>query len=151
MAAIFTLPETPEPRGAGLRARGRHRPRLVLLDGGRAPRTPTVRKPWLGVLAVAGATVALVVVVLGIGVVFSVLDATSQPPTPAAVDVPVDAAGQVVVVGSGDTLTSIARELQPTGDITPLVERLAAAHGPAPLMAGERIALEPVLGADPGR
>jgi hypothetical protein len=52
-------------------------------------------------------------------------------------------AGQAVVhvVQPGETFWSIARRLQPTGDIRPLVDKLAAAHGPGLLQAGDRIAL----------
>ena len=34
-------------------------------------------------------------------------------------------AGQVVIVKPGDTLWSIARKMQPTGDVRPLVDRIA--------------------------
>lgn len=50
-------------------------------------------------------------------------------------------AGQVYVVQPGETLWDIARRLQPSGDIRPLVDRLAQAHGPGPLEIGERLAL----------
>lgn len=49
--------------------------------------------------------------------------------------------GPVIVVQSGDTLTSIARRLQPSGDVSGLVDRLAALHGPGALQPGDRIAL----------
>lgn len=45
------------------------------------------------------------------------------------------------VVQPGDTLWTIARELQPHGDVRPLVTKLTAARQGAPLSAGERIAL----------
>ncbi|HET8930040.1 MAG TPA: LysM domain-containing protein [Acidimicrobiales bacterium] len=89
------------------------------------------------------AAVSLVVVtLLALGAVFAVIDALSQPPS--VTPVPVAAVAEVgssnvVVVQSGDTLTSIARDLQPNGDISALVDRLAAQHGPAPLQPGERL------------
>lgn len=49
--------------------------------------------------------------------------------------------GTVVIVQPGDTMWSLARSLQPTGDIRPLVTQLARAHGGAALQAGERIVL----------
>jgi hypothetical protein len=52
------------------------------------------------------------------------------------------------LVGPGDTLWSIARELQPTGDVRPLVDALAAARGGRPLQVGERITLPPVQSLD---
>ena len=45
------------------------------------------------------------------------------------------------VVQPGDTLWQIARALQPSGDVRPLVQRLGAARGAEPLRAGERLAL----------
>lgn len=65
---------------------------------------------------------------------------------PAASGVPADAisvAEASYVVRPGDTLWHIARALQPEGDVRPLVQRLAAARGGAPLLAGERLVLPP--------
>lgn len=45
------------------------------------------------------------------------------------------------VVAPGDTLWSIARQLQPEGDVRPVVDALAASRGGRPLQVGERIAL----------
>jgi LysM repeat protein len=50
-------------------------------------------------------------------------------------------ARSVYVVQPGDTLWEIARALQPTGDVRPLVGKLADQRGGAPLQVGERIAL----------
>lgn len=44
-----------------------------------------------------------------------------------------------VVVEPGDTLWSIARRMQPTGDVRPLVSSLIDAHGGRPLQVGETI------------
>jgi nucleoid-associated protein YgaU len=57
-------------------------------------------------------------------------------PRPAAA-----AAGSVYVVQPGDTLWTLARRAQPTGDLRPLVGRLAAARDGRPLQAGQRIVL----------
>ena len=43
------------------------------------------------------------------------------------------------VVRSGDTLWTIAKRIQPTGDVRPLVDALAAARDGRPLQPGERI------------
>jgi hypothetical protein len=43
------------------------------------------------------------------------------------------------VVQQGDTLWSIARRMQPTGDVRPLVSELIKAHGGRPLQVGETI------------
>lgn len=45
------------------------------------------------------------------------------------------------VVAAGDTLWSIARRFQPTGDVRPLVDALASGRGGRPLRAGEAISL----------
>lgn len=45
------------------------------------------------------------------------------------------------VVAPGDTLWSIARSLQPEGDVRPLVDEMAASRGGRPLQVGERIRL----------
>ena len=50
-------------------------------------------------------------------------------------------AGQVVIVKPGDTLWSIARKLQPTGDIRPLVDRIAKINNGHSLMAGQTLVL----------
>jgi nucleoid-associated protein YgaU len=48
-----------------------------------------------------------------------------------------EAAAQGVAVAPGDTLWTIARRLQPTGDVRPLVDQLVALNGAAPLQAGQ--------------
>ena len=50
-------------------------------------------------------------------------------------------AAQTFVVQPGDTLWSLARRIQPSGDIRPLVDRLAARHGGAARQPGDRIAV----------
>src|SRR5579871_222322 len=50
-------------------------------------------------------------------------------------------AGEVYVVQPGETFWDIARRLQPTGDIRPLVDRLVKAHGSSPLQIGEHLVL----------
>jgi hypothetical protein len=45
----------------------------------------------------------------------------------------------VVQVAPGDTIWSIARRIQSSGDVRPLVDRLVAVHGGAVLQVGERI------------
>jgi len=49
--------------------------------------------------------------------------------------------GAVYVVQPGDTYWSIARHLQPSGDVRGLVDLLSAEHGAAPLQPGEQLAL----------
>jgi len=45
------------------------------------------------------------------------------------------------VVQPGDTYWTIARRLQPMGDVRVLVDHLSADHGGAPLQPGEQLAL----------
>ena len=47
----------------------------------------------------------------------------------------------VYVVQPGDTLWAIARRLQPTGDVRPLVARLAAQRHGQPLEVGQSVSL----------
>jgi hypothetical protein len=54
---------------------------------------------------------------------------------------PVPASAVVHVVAPGDTIWSIARRLQPEGDVRATVDRLVAAHGSSVLQPGDRIAL----------
>ncbi|MBV8234473.1 MAG: LysM peptidoglycan-binding domain-containing protein [Acidimicrobiia bacterium] len=47
----------------------------------------------------------------------------------------------VYVVQPGDTYWSIARRLQPSGDVRALVDRLSTEHAGAPLQPGEQLTL----------
>jgi LysM repeat protein len=59
-------------------------------------------------------------------------------------------AGVVVVVQPGDTLWSVARALQPSGDVRPLVARLARVHGHSSVQAGDRLRVPAeLLGSGP--
>lgn len=64
--------------------------------------------------------------------------ATAAVATPGAPASPAAASG-VYVVRSGDTLWSIARRLQPEGDLRPLVDTLAERAGGSALQAGQRL------------
>jgi hypothetical protein len=47
----------------------------------------------------------------------------------------------VYVVHPGDTYWTIARRLQPTGDVRVVVDRLSDEHGGAALQPGEQLVL----------
>ena len=49
--------------------------------------------------------------------------------------------GSTVIVKPGDTLWSIARQLQPAGDIRPLVDRIAKINNGHSLIAGQALLL----------
>jgi hypothetical protein len=48
----------------------------------------------------------------------------------------------VYVVQPGDTYWTVARRVQPSGDVRALVDHLSAEHGGAPLQPGEQLALQ---------
>ncbi len=133
MAAILTPHPARTPR-----------PAFVVLEGGLAPArmARVYRRRRLGALLVG-------VVLLSVGLVAgraALVAVTPQPPPAATGTVavrPAATAGPVVVVRPGDTIWSVARRLQPEGDVRPLVDRLAAAHGPDSLQAGEAIPVAP--------
>jgi hypothetical protein len=58
-----------------------------------------------------------------------------------AVPAAVSGGGAVAVVESGDSYWSIARELQPTGDVRPLVHRLQLLNGGVALRPGMQVVL----------
>jgi hypothetical protein len=90
---------------------------------------------------VVGGASLLVVVVMGV----AALSAASGdgPPTDAS-DRPAPVASVAYVVRAGDTLWSIAREIQPQGDVRPLVDVLSAQRGGAPLLPGDVVAWPPL-------
>ena len=83
--------------------------------------------------------VAAVVLVVAARAALGVLGGgpLAAPETPAARG----GAAAVYVVQAGDTYWSIARHLQPSGDVRALVDRLSADHTGAPLQPGERLVL----------
>lgn len=129
MAAILEPQRFPHPTAPA-------RPDLRLIPGGRsAGRAPT--RPLLAV--VAGLVLVLALMVGTVAVGRGAL--AGLAPAPAATGAPAGASGPTVVVAPGDTLWSIARRLQPTGDVRPLVDRLAAANGGAAIVVGQRLVL----------
>jgi hypothetical protein len=89
----------------------------------------------LVVVVAVTALVALRAVLGGLG--GGPLTATG-PPAPSLFDT---VAARTRVVQPGDTLWSIARDGGVTGDLRPVVDRLAAARHGRPLQVGERITL----------
>lgn len=66
---------------------------------------------------------------------------TAPETAPAAATAPASAPRLIHVVQPGDTLWVIARALQPTGDVRPLVDKLEATRHGQPLRVGEVITL----------
>jgi len=87
--------------------------------------------------------VVLVAVVLFVVAARAALGALGGGPL-AAPETPAGRGGAtaVYVVQSGDTYWSIARHLQPSGDVRALVDKLSSEHGGSPLQPGEQLALQ---------
>ena len=114
------------------------RPQLVMVQGGRSPErlAEVYRRRRLGALALA--LVLLSGLLLG-GRALALAVAPAPPGSRPAAAASAPAVTESVVVQPGDTLWALARRLQPEGDVRPLVDRLADAHGPGPLQPGEVI------------
>ena len=142
MAAI--IQSSPRPTSAlPYRQPGSQRPDLRLIHGGRHAVSSGVlrRRRVLAVLAAVllAAVVAVGAVAVGRGALSAVV-----PDPPAATSPSASASGAggpTVLVRAGDTLWTIARRLQPSGDVRPLVDRLAARHGAGTLRPGERLSV----------
>lgn len=88
------------------------------------------------------ATAVVVVLALGLGL-RAVLGGLGGGPLAASEPASMRPVAAVTyVVQPGDTLWAIARRAQPTGDVRSLVDSLARAHGPGPLLVGERLTLQ---------
>lgn len=120
------------------------RPALRLIPGGHPARpTPAgagVRLPVVVAVAVLLVLVVAGVLALGRGAFTGLAPA---PPSAATASAPAGGSlgGRRVVVRSGDTLWSIARRLQPNGDVRSLVDRLVIANGSSTVWPGDRIAV----------
>jgi nucleoid-associated protein YgaU len=130
MAAIFdtTRPANLPPRRPALR--------LVTDDGAHTALVPVelgLRTVHL-VVAVA-AFVLLLLASLAIG--NGALAGLAPAPAGAGASSAPTAAAEGIAVQQGDTLWTIARRLQPTGDVRPLVDQLLALNGSAALQPGQ--------------
>ena len=104
------------------------------------PPTAVYRRRRLFVAALA--LVALVALGLVLGALGGGPLTASEASSPDVITLPLETvSASTHVVVSGDTLWSIARHLQPEGDVRPLVDALAAARDGRPLQVGERIRL----------
>ena len=119
------------------------RPALRLLQGGAdaGPSPAVYRRRRVVALILA---VALVVVAMaGIRAVLRPLTGSADGRPLSALDAsaPVPAGTETLLVQPGESLWDIARDLQPTGDLRPLVDELAALNGGATLEAAQNLVL----------
>lgn len=125
---------TTVPPGPGSPAR----PALRVLEGGRAPGRLARRAVYRRRRLVA---LLLVLLVTGTLVVLAnaVVARTAGGGTPASVAG--TSAPSEHVVQPGDTLWSIARTIDPEGDVRVTVDRLVERNGGGPLVVGQRLEL----------
>ena len=129
-------------RRRSLHRQGRGHLALVSLPAGttdRGSRSPAVnywRRRAVALMLVVALAAALGA---GLGALGGALTASEPPGSAPTALSRSSGSAAVVEVAPGDTLWTIARRLQPEGDLRPFVYRLAAAHGGATIRAGERI------------
>ena len=119
------------------------RPALRLLQGGRdAGPTPAVYRRRR-VVALVLAVALVVVAITGIRAVLRPLTGggDGRPLSTVARSAPGPAGSETILVQPGESLWDIARDLQPSGDVRPLVDELAALNGGATLEAGQNLLL----------
>lgn len=104
---------------------------------GRRQPSAAVRR-WRAVLVLSA--IAVCGTLLGAGSLAGAGQAT-EPPAPVVPSAAAPRPAPVHVVQPGDTLWSVARSLQPDGDVRPLVARLRASSGGGPLVPGQRLRL----------
>lgn len=135
MAAIIEprrLPARPAPRPAL---------RLVTAHDGRVVDAPLDLgiTPLHLAAAVAAILVAMVLALaIGNGALAGLAPGPSGASASASATASAAPAAQVTV-RAGDTLWSIARRIQPTGDVRPLVDQLVASYGSAALQPGQML------------
>jgi hypothetical protein len=100
---------------------------------------PTWRRRRAGATALAG-LVLLVLVLAATGVLAA---AGGRLPVGEGDGVVRPVASEAFVVHSGDTLWSIARRIQPEGDVRPLVDALSAQMGGTVLQPGDVVVWPP--------
>ena len=142
MVAIATAPPT-------LRTRFPSRPVLVVLPPVTRPGARIYRRRRLAVLVAALSVVLLAVLLTSLAGSSTASDVRISPSEAPIVREPsaYGASGQgvparaVYVVQPGDTIWSIAHDLDPSGDARATVDRIVALNGGAALEPGQRLRL----------
>ena len=142
MVAIATAPRTPHTRFPS-------RPVLVVLPPVTRPGARIYRRRRLAVLAAALSVVLVAVLLTSLAGRSGASDVRIAPAGTPIVREPAayGASGQsvpdraVYVVQPGDTIWSIARDLDPSGDARATVDRIVALNGGAALQPGQRLRL----------
>lgn len=114
------------------------RPALRVIEGGRAPGAAARRARYRRRRIVA-ALLLVAVVTTALLLANAVLAGSAGGGTPTSAAG--TAAAAVHVVQPGDTLWSIARDLDPAEDVRLTVDRLVALNGGSPLQVGQRLVL----------
>ena len=134
MAAIL------EPHRHPIDFAPRH-PEFRVLAGGRSV-SRSAPPSGLDYRAVIAALLLLFVVIVGsVAVGRGALAGLAPAPSKLSVSTAHAGTTGVVVVQPGDSLWSIARRVQPVGDVRSLVDQLASSNGSAVLQPGDRIVL----------
>jgi hypothetical protein len=148
MAAILNPSTIPAPWNLESERAVRPQLRLVAphVAGPRAAdRHSAVRRPLRSIAGGLGLAFLVSFAVIGVLNLLGADAAASGPVSTAAVTHPAGAGAHTssapveVVVQPGDTLWSIARRLQPSGDVRQLVDRLASRAGGAAVASGQRL------------
>jgi LysM domain len=144
--ALIDAPVAPSPVGGSGHPAPDQPPRLVLLQGGRS-RTGTVSSPVcrpvrLPVATARSRRLAVAAAVAAVLLAAAVwLDDGAVVPTQARAAPLAVGDDDVYVVQPGDTVWSIARRLDPRGDVRSTVDELVERHGSASVEVGDRLLL----------
>jgi hypothetical protein len=119
--------------------------RLVTTQGNRTIEAPVDLGLGISPVHIAAAVAAVVVaILLSVAIGSGALAALSPAPPAASAAAPASSASTSattthIEVQAGDTLWTIARRLQPSGDVRPLVDQLVRLNGTTALQPGQQI------------
>lgn len=120
------LSTIPLPVAGGDRDRSFARAQAIELD------EPLLSRATVAAMVAAVVLAALLALAIGSGAFSSLVPTPGSEPISAS-------EGRVVVVEPGDSVWSIARFIQPDGDLRPLVHRIVQANGAGPIQPGQQL------------